>query len=696
MAAMLKVGVGHREGHDVDLLLAQVLADARAQVGSTPVLAAIVTVAGGFEPQPIVDGLAAALPGVPVVGVTSSGDLSSHLGVSEDSINLLLFAAEPGDGIRFRAGLGQSAAADPTGAAAEAIAMAAPGHDTRLCFAFPDSRKPGTGALVAALAARLPRGCALFGGKLGGQWDRTNGPWGQLFCGRVVHDCLPVLLCEGAISYDFRVIQGWTPVGPRQVVKSATGNRVLQIGERSALDFYRHYFGAHSRPQPEFPLAVHAGDDGFYIRTPIGSDPVTGHVDYSGEVPQGAEVQLSEGIRQHLLGETTRTVAGIGEHAVGGAGVRLDRPPPLLRPAVVLVFSCAARKQILGTRVASEVESLVRALPGVPVFGFYAGGEIAPLVAGGRPRLHNATMVTLVLGTCTDGQELRPTPAPPVTLDLTQADDLVLLRRKLQRTESYRARAEDAKELTTAMLRTIGAEIEATRLQIAAQNDQLRQLYSDLEAEKHKSDALLQNILPVEVAEELKRTGQVKPVHYDSVTVLFTDFKGFTRTASRLPPERLLRELDFYFSEFDRITERHGLEKLKTIGDAYMCAGGIPQVNTTHALDAVGAAWDIVRFMEEVRADKEAGGEQPWELRVGVHTGPLMAGVIGHKKFAYDIWGDTVNIASRLESTGEAGRINLSRATWEAVHDRYECEYRGKLAAKNRGEVEMYFVVRPR
>ena len=696
MAGMLKVGVGHREGLDMDRLLAQVLADARAQLGATPVLAGIVTVAGGFDPQAIADGLAAALPGVPIVGTTSAGDLSSRLGVSEDSINLLLLAAEPGDGIRFSAGLGERAFADPEAAAAEAIAMADPGPDTWLCFAFPDSHKGGTGAQVAALAARLPRDCALFGGKLGGQWDRSAAPRGQIFAGRVVRDCLPVLLCAGLVAYDFRVIQGWTPVGPRQRVKLAEGSRVLQIGERSAVEFYRHYFGAHTRPLPEFPLAVHDGDDGFYVRTPIASDPETGHVDYSGEVPQGAEVQLSEGIRQHLLGETSRSVVGLGEHARGGAGVREGHPSPPMRPAAVLVFSCSARKQILGTRVVREVEALVQALPGVPVFGFYAGGEIAPLVPGGRPRLHNATMVTLVLGTCLEEQSLRQARPEAIAPDPVAEPDPTLLRRKLQRAESYRGRAEDAKELSTTMLRTIGAEIEAARLQIAAQNDELRRLYGELADEKHKSDALLQNILPVEVAEELKRTGQVKPVHYDSVTVLFTDFKGFTRTASRLPPERLLRELDFYFSEFDRITERHGLEKLKTIGDAYMCAGGIPQVNATHARDAVAAAWEIVRFMEEVRADKEAGGEVPWELRVGVHTGPLMAGVIGHKKFAYDIWGDTVNIASRLESTGEAGRINLSRATWEAVRDHYECEYRGKLAAKNRGEVDMYFVVRPR
>jgi class 3 adenylate cyclase len=185
-------------------------------------------------------------------------------------------------------------------------------------------------------------------------------------------------------------------------------------------------------------------------------------------------------------------------------------------------------------------------------------------------------------------------------------------------------------------------------------------------------------------------------VYYDSVTVLFTDFTGFTRVASHMSPAALLRELDFHFSAFDEIVERHGLEKLKTIGDAYMCAGGIPAVNATHPVDAVRAAWEIAAFVAGVRDEKLARGETPWELRIGVHTGPLMAGVIGHKKFAYDIWGDTVNVASRLETAGAPGRINISRATFLAVRDRFECEHRGRLAAKNRGEVDMYFVVGPR
>jgi len=168
---MLRVGVGHREGVDTAQVLAAAIADVREQLGGTPAAAAVVTISGNFDPQQIASGLAAAFPAIPIVGVTSAGDLSSRLGVSEDSINLLVLACERGDAIRFSAGLGERASEDPDAAAAAAIAQAAPGPDASLCFAFPDSRRPGTQALLTALAARLPRGCAMFGGKLSGQFD---------------------------------------------------------------------------------------------------------------------------------------------------------------------------------------------------------------------------------------------------------------------------------------------------------------------------------------------------------------------------------------------------------------------------------------------------------------------------------------------------------------------------------------------
>jgi class 3 adenylate cyclase len=214
--------------------------------------------------------------------------------------------------------------------------------------------------------------------------------------------------------------------------------------------------------------------------------------------------------------------------------------------------------------------------------------------------------------------------------------------------------------------------------------------------EENKSTNLLLNILPREIVGELKKSGNSEPREFESATVLFSDFVGFTQIAESMTARDLVAELDRCFSQFDRICERHNLEKLKTIGDAYMCVGGIPKANDTHALDAVLAALEIKRFMLEVKRLKEIAGEPYWQLRIGIHTGHLVAGVIGENKFAYDVWGDTVNIASRMESSGTPGEINISKATFERIDNLIECEYRGEVAAKNKGVVPMYFARRIR
>jgi adenylate cyclase len=222
-------------------------------------------------------------------------------------------------------------------------------------------------------------------------------------------------------------------------------------------------------------------------------------------------------------------------------------------------------------------------------------------------------------------------------------------------------------------------------------------LTRNLNQERKKSDQLLLNILPESIAAELKKNDRVPPLHYKSASVIFTDLVGFTGIAERLSPPELIAELDGFFRHFDQIVRRHNLEKIKTIGDAYMAAGGIPAPNHTHAIDSVLAALEIHDYMAEMRAQKMAAGRPCWELRLGIHSGPLVAGVIGQEKFAYDIWGDTVNTASRMESSGVAGRINISGATYELIKDFFVCEYRGKVAAKNKGDIDMYFVngIRP-
>jgi class 3 adenylate cyclase len=213
-----------------------------------------------------------------------------------------------------------------------------------------------------------------------------------------------------------------------------------------------------------------------------------------------------------------------------------------------------------------------------------------------------------------------------------------------------------------------------------------------LETEKRKSDELLLNILPAKIASELKERNEVEPRYYDAVTIMFTDFKGFTRLAEASEPRALINDLSQYFSAFDEIIERHNLEKLKTIGDAYMCAGGLPEENRTHPVDACLAALEIQEFMARVNRQREKMRMPPWELRIGLHTGPVMAGVVGKKKFTYDIWGDAVNVAARMESSGEAGRISLSESIYQRVKNQFECEHRGEVDVKNKGLLDMYFL----
>ncbi len=223
-----------------------------------------------------------------------------------------------------------------------------------------------------------------------------------------------------------------------------------------------------------------------------------------------------------------------------------------------------------------------------------------------------------------------------------------------------------------------------------AKNREIEIQKNQIEEERHKSDRLLLNILPGEVAQELRVHGYATPRFYERATVVFTDFLNFTSLSEKLSPEQLIDELDACFLGFDEICERHGLEKIKTIGDAYMCAGGLPVLNDTHPEDAVSAALEMMEWLQKRNETNPSAVFTA--MRVGVHTGPVIAGVIGKNKFAYDIWGDAVNLASRLEELGEPGRINISGATWEAVKHRFPCTYRGKKEVHNKGLVDMYFV----
>lgn len=709
---MLKLAVGQCAGTSGATATQAALAQCRTQLAGAVPQAVIVAASGEFDLAQVAATVRRCWAGVALVGCTSAGDFSSQLGFDEDSVMLLCLA---GDDLVITAGVVRDLSRiapqelEPKLAAALAAARLPEAPPESLCLLFPAGMSHGLEAVLTTLQTLLAPGCAVFGGLSGLPASSDPASSMQLFGEEALRDSMPLLLLSGRrgpIDYGFSVSNSWTPVGTRQTVTSAQGYTVHRIGNRSALDFYRYYLGSHTLPSPEFPLAVFQPDgESFALRVPHKADLLTGSITYTSVIPEGSIVQLTEVVRARMLDQLPAAVAQA-------------RAQLVTQPAVALAFSCMTRRQLLASQTSQEVQLLRQELPPhVPLFGFYALGEIAPLVRGGPSLLHSSSLVTLLLGSPEPAAARPPPPAAqPATaepraqpriwdlfrasptgygelLSAALATEPALLARRHARAELALQRMEASKDLSSALLRTINFEIDAARRLIEEQNATLSRLNAQLADEKQKSEQLLLNILPNDVADELKRSGHVEPVYYGSASVLFTDFTGFTHIASQMSPAELIAELDFYFSAFDRIMERHGLEKLKTIGDAYMAAGGVPIPSTTHAVDAARAAWEILQLMEQVVADKQRRGEPYWNVRIGINTGPLMAGVIGRKKFAYDVWGNTVNIASRLESTSQPGRINVAASTYELIKHCFRCQPRGKITAKNAGEIDMYFIV---
>ena len=224
-------------------------------------------------------------------------------------------------------------------------------------------------------------------------------------------------------------------------------------------------------------------------------------------------------------------------------------------------------------------------------------------------------------------------------------------------------------------------------------NQELAKKNTQLDVARKRSDELLLNILPSELVEELKIKGITRTRHHDEVTIMFTDFRDFTKISEQLSPADLVQEIDYCFRHFDYIIGKYpSIEKIKTIGDAYLCAGGLPEAHPNHAREVVAAALEIRDFIVELEQQRTREGKLSFQVRIGIHTGPVVAGVVGATKFAYDIWGDTVNTAARLESASEPGQINISEATFDRVQAQFQCQHRGNIATKNKADMSMYFV----
>jgi len=252
--------------------------------------------------------------------------------------------------------------------------------------------------------------------------------------------------------------------------------------------------------------------------------------------------------------------------------------------------------------------------------------------------------------------------------------------------------SEDNERKSREVLASQTALIEGLKRSEHELEEKVSQRTLELQQEQTRTKELLHNILPIDIAQELSATGSARPARHESVTILFTDFSGFTQAVSAMPADRMVGELNEIFAVFDGITDECGVEKIKTIGDAYMAAAGLPKACSDHAQRCVRAGLRMIEYLE----NRNRTAAFKWSLRLGVHSGPVVAGVVGKRKYAYDIWGDTVNIASRMESSGEIGRVNISAYTYDLIREEFDCEYRGKVDAKGKGQIDMYFVKGPR
>ncbi len=285
----------------------------------------------------------------------------------------------------------------------------------------------------------------------------------------------------------------------------------------------------------------------------------------------------------------------------------------------------------------------------------------------------------------------------PISMSLYLAWSFASVNRKLtinleqvkELSEKTIAQESEKNKIIESQNELLEKEVLIRTAEVISQKNEIEKQHNELKTEKEKSDTLLLNILPEEIADELKEKGFSAARSFNDVSVLFTDFVDFTKAGERMSPQELVDELHVCFKTFDEIISGYGIEKIKTIGDAYLAVGGLPVADPNHAVNAVKAAIDILDFM---RRRKQEINDRTFEIRIGIHSGSVVAGIVGIKKFAYDIWGDTVNTAARMEQSSEPGKINISESTYLLVKNQFNCIFRGKIEAKNKGELNMYFV----
>ena len=471
---MLNIAIG--QGEDIDSRSAVETAILRCKQqlqGATP-QAGIVFSNIDFDHQLILDEIHQQFGAIDLVGCTTGGGFSTDIGFSDDSVNLILFVS---DKIQIRAGIGYNASIDPVTAVETALQQARGGlaAPETLCLTFPDATTGSPHAIIRALNRSLPPHCPVFG-SAASRHHETPAPTLQFFGQEILEDALPVILFSGPIKYAFAISNSWKPIGERATITGSRGYEVHRIGKTTALDFYRHYLGQHRSPALEFPLAVYDQDhQNFIIRSPIDYHEKTGSIFFQAPIAEGSTIQLTEATRSRIIADTKHSVQSMIENISGD-----------WQPSAALAFSCATRKQILGTRISEELKTLKEQLPqNLPVCGFYSFGEFSPLDRNLESLLHNCTLVTLLIGdqdgTGTEnidrpkGWITQPPDRPQEGLTLARLKhENEFLKKKLSRSEYYRQRLEIYKDQNDALMRKIHLDMQRAHLEIKHKNDLLR------------------------------------------------------------------------------------------------------------------------------------------------------------------------------------------------------------------------------
>lgn len=380
----MKIAIGHSIDPLAPEAAEEVVEQVRSHLHGAPPKGGLLFACRDTDHEQILEIVTAAFPAMPLIGCTTDGELSSVLDFQEDSILLIVFA---GDGLEVRVGLGHGLADSVENAVQDALDQARVDADPRpqLCITIPESLTASAVSIVNTLVARLGPDIPLVGGTAGDQWRFENT---RQFIGREVYsDSVPVLLLCGAVQIGVGVASGWQPVGPRGLVTRAEGHHVHEVDGQPALEFFQKFHGPHVEPNPEYPLGVFDADRGeHYLRAPLSYDRESGSVGFAGDIPVGSEVQITHASREEILTACEDSIT-MARTNLGSAD-----------PTGVLVFSCAARKQLLGTRTAEEAALLRNLGTGLPMAGFYSYGEIAPMGDRAFADLHNETFVTVLLG----------------------------------------------------------------------------------------------------------------------------------------------------------------------------------------------------------------------------------------------------------------------------------------------------------